>query len=52
MLFTKINNLIEFLPLSVPDGKNQHIWVKCRETSAITMRDISVLLIVSMQLHR
>lgn len=52
MLFTKINNLIEFLPPSVPDGKNRHIWVKCRETSAITMRDISVLLIVSMQLHR
>lgn len=52
MLFTEINNLIEILPPSVPDGKNRHIWVKCRETSAITMRDISVLLTVSMQLHR
>ncbi|EOB08933.1 hypothetical protein Anapl_07389 [Anas platyrhynchos] len=42
----------EIMPPSLPDGKNRHICVKHRETSNITTRDVAVLVIVPMQLHR
>lgn len=40
------------MPPSLPDEENWQIYAICRETSNITMGDVSVLLIVPMQLHR